>query len=522
MKKILCFTLSLALILALCACTANEKNINSGGRQPTGSDYSASLSDYSAYSQAGDSQDWSGAGQQTQVGDHIALTESGLEGATISDTAFIEYYKNLGAYEYEPKAVANAKYASPKGNGEGTKEDPYDLQDAFDDLKAGDTLYLRGGTYTLTDADGLYLAAKGSADKYITIRNYPGEQPVIKNSYVGREAYAVQLDAGASYIVIEGIEITGVKSLTACGIAVYGSGQNHVIIRNCKLHDIKTDSPDPENDDEAGANGILLLGEKNEPISNFIIADNDIHDNVTGWSESLSVAGNCEYIYVLNNTVDNNTNIGVDFYGNAKYCKTPSLDQPRYCVAAYNKISRSKCNYADCAGLYVDGARDVILQYNEITGSQFGIEIGSEERNDDYPVTNVIVKNNVIKNNLVAGLRVGGYEQGDKTGYVKNTRIYNNVIQNNVAAGADGAEIIIAKCDGVSFEQNRVHASVGLPVATDFTAAVTKNVTFLNNVFSKTGKTANTVEFYIYGRTITGIAAFNDLFGENSYAAPQV
>ncbi len=522
MKKVLCFTLSLALTFMLFACTANENNANNGGYNHTGSDYSASLSDKSANNPASGSQDASGSGQQSQAEGHAALTENGLEGATISDTAFIDYYKSLDEYEYEPEIVANAKYASPKGNGEGTKEDPYDLQDAFDDLKAGDTLYLRGGTYTLTDADGLYLTAKGSADNYITIRNYPGEQPVIKNSYVGREAYAVQLDAGVSYIVVEGLEITGIKSLTACGIAVYGNGQNHVIIRNCKLHDIKTDSPDPENDDDAGANAILLLGENNKAISNFIIADNDIRDNVTGWSESLSVAGNCEYIYVLNNVVDNNTNIGIDFYGNAKYCKTPSLDQPRYCVAAYNKISRSKCNYADCAGLYVDGARDVILQYNEITGSQFGIEIGSEERNDDYPVTNVIVKNNVMKNNLVAGLRVGGYEQGDKTGYVKNTRIYDNVIQNNVAEGTDGAEIVIAKCDGVSFEKNRVHALVGLIVSTDFTATVTKNVTFVNNIFSKTGKTANTVEFYIYGLTVTGISAFNDLFGTNLYAAPSV
>ena len=90
-------------------------------------------------------------------------------------------------------------------------------------------------------------------------------------------------------------------------------------------------------------------------------------------------------------------------------------------------------------------------------------------------------------------------------------------IQNNVRSGVTSAEIVIAKCDGISFERNRIHASVGLPVSTDFTEVVTKNVVFKNNIFSKTGKNGQTVEFYVFGITVTGLAAFNDLFGENRY-----
>ena len=124
----------------------------------------------------------------------------------------------------------------------------------------------------------------------------------------------------------------------------------------------------------------------------------------------------------------------------------------------------------------------------------------------------------MIIDNLVVGLRIGGYDSGSKTGYVKNTQIYQNTIQNNVSSGTSSAEIVIAKCDGVRFENNSVRASVGLPVSTDFNESVTKNVTFTANYFSKTGKNASTVEFYIFGRTVTGITAFNDLFGNNTYA----
>ena len=167
--------------------------------------------------------------------------------------------------------------------------------------------------------------------------------------------------------------------------------------------------------------------------------------------------------------------------------------------------------------MYVDGARDVILQYNEITGSQFGIEVGSEDRNDDSPVTNITVRYNIVKDNLIVGLRIGGYDKGNKTGYVKNTRIYQNVLQNNVSAGTDSAEIVIAKCDGVTFENNKINAIGGLPVSTDFSETVTKNVTFTGNVFTKKGKTRQTVEFYVFNRTVVGIAAFNEIFGENVF-----
>jgi parallel beta-helix repeat protein len=47
----------------------------------------------------------------------------------------------------------------------------------------------------------------------------------------------------------------------------------------------------------------------------------------------------------------------------------------------YNKIEKSLSPYDDCAGLYVDGGKNIYLGENIISESQYGIEIGNEKKN---------------------------------------------------------------------------------------------------------------------------------------------
>ncbi|MGN0808042.1 MAG: right-handed parallel beta-helix repeat-containing protein [Candidatus Coproplasma sp.] len=437
----------------------------------------------------------------------------------MQSTAFTDYVTGLEQYDYNAAVVSNAIYAAPNGNGDGTIDSPYSLQDGLDEVKAGQTLYLRGGIYSTSDADGWFINCKGSENNFITIRNYPGEKAIIENTYKGDEAYGFQFEDGTKYILLEGIEISSVQSQCAYGIVFWGNGQNNIIIRNCDIHDIKTTSANPESDDNAGANAILLFGEKATPVTDVAIIDNHCYNNVNGWSENISVTANCERVYVIGNTVENNTNIGIDFYGNAGYCKTPSLDQPRDCLAAGNTVKDCICSYADCAGLYVDGARDVLLQSNYISGCAYGIEIGSEERNDDYPVKNITVRANMCVSNTVTGIRIGGYEE-TATGVVQSTYIYNNTLINNGAD--DGAGIILAKLDGVEFVNNVICVPAGVSlISTDFGAEYTKNFTFKNNLFYITGSDASGVSFNICGTQISGFASFNGAYGgTNVYGDP--
>jgi len=80
--------------------------------------------------------------------------------------------------------------ARGKDSGNGSKEHPWrTINHALRGLKAGDTLYLRGGTYY----ENVYCAAVGREDAPVTIRSYPGEQAVIDGSL--REFFEKPADA---------------------------------------------------------------------------------------------------------------------------------------------------------------------------------------------------------------------------------------------------------------------------------------------------------------------------------------
>ena len=289
----------------------------------------------------------------------------------VSDTSFISMIFK------EPKPISTL-YASPSGSGSKCSESsPCSLQTALDNLEKGSALYLKGGTYNVKS--GVSIEASGSANSYILISSAPDEKAIITSSSTDSVGL---FEIYGSYIIIENLTFQNVEAKNVQGIVFYGGGQHHIIIRNNNFDSLKTTKIDPE----YGANGILLMGEEEEGIKQIIIYGNTLTNNVLGYSEALSVAGNCQEIYVLNNNLKSNTNIGIDFYGNAKYCKKPELDQPRKSVAMYNYVEKSVSPYADFAGLYIDGSRDIYVAENTIVNSQYGIEIGSEEKNDKYPL----------------------------------------------------------------------------------------------------------------------------------------
>ena len=68
-----------------------------------------------------------------------------------------------------------------------------------------------------------------------------------------------------------------------------------------------------DTEDEYDAGAVMLVGDT--IIKNVMIYNNKITNNYFGYGESISVMGNCENIYVLNNTLKNNDNMGINFMG---------------------------------------------------------------------------------------------------------------------------------------------------------------------------------------------------------------
>jgi hypothetical protein len=151
-------------------------------------------------------------------------------------------------------AKAATSYVSLSGNDDnpGTIDQPWlSIQKGFNQLTAGDTLYIREGTYTPsgTAMAGMISGAsatgrKGTATKLFYVFAMPGERVVIdcRAMSAAPGLHAGILLAGCDYWYIRGLEITGVAQyqgplvFRAMGLVIQNGNNNR--IENVSAHNI--------------------------------------------------------------------------------------------------------------------------------------------------------------------------------------------------------------------------------------------------------------------------------------------
>ena len=434
-----------------------------------------------------------------EVAESEAENETGTEAEIVPE--------NESESDTEPVGI----FVATDGNDSntGSYSSPYaTIQKALDVVGPGETIYIREGTYT-----GMYEWVN-SGEQYnpITIRPYKQEKVYLKG-ISGTDGAIFHMN-NCSYINIQGLDMGDFSSVNAFGILMDES-EHDIDIRNNLIHDIATTKP---GENEGGeANGILCIGYADSAegaIHDINIEKNEVYNNTTGWCESVSVAGNVENVYIYDNVVHDNTNIGIDFYGNAGYCPVKELDQPRNCEAISNTVYNCASDYAECAGIYVDGAIDTIIRENNVYDCQYGIEIGAEELVEGYPVKNITVIYNFIQDNSCGGIRIGGYD-ADTTGTVTDSLIsYNTLYDNGSGDGAWNGELNIEKVDGITVKNNTFFkADTEYPmVASELDEKYVKNLTFEDNTYCG-GEGGQDIYFELYGKSTEGVEAFNALTG---------
>ncbi len=107
-------------------------------------------------------------------------------------------FTTIGAKTY----FVDRNHASANDSNPGTQELPWKtIQHAAETLIAGDTVYIRAGTYN----EHIYIEHDGNATDYIVFSAYPGETPVLDGTGVTETQNGVIVDK--SYLKLIGLEI---------------------------------------------------------------------------------------------------------------------------------------------------------------------------------------------------------------------------------------------------------------------------------------------------------------------------
>jgi hypothetical protein len=332
-------------------------------------------------------------------------------------------------------AGGNIYYVSTSGsdNNAGTLSAPWrTIQKAANVLVPGDTVYVRGGTYK----ELVTIRVSGSSSGgYIQFQNYMGETPVIDGTGISLSSSNQSLVylSKVSYIKFNGFELrnltTSSSSLDPAAIRVVNSG-NYIQLSNNHIHDIKNTASN------GNAHGIHILGNSVTPITNLVVSGNDVHNLVTGWSESLTLSGNIDGFEVTHNTIHDNNNIGIELAGFYGACASPCMDQTRNGKVAENTVyhidSSTNPAYGSgvhaAGGIYADGATNIEIEKNHVYANDFGIELASEKAGKK--TSYIKVQNNYIHHNYGAGLLMGG-ARSTNGGSIENIVVNNTLVEND-------------------------------------------------------------------------------------------
>jgi hypothetical protein len=356
----------------------------------------------------------------------------------------------------------------------------------------GDTVLVKAGVYN----EIIKWPKSGSVSGYITLKDYGDGAAVISGGSATQSKEALILIDSKSYVGITGMEIgpytTASENIFVKGIQVEGISQ-HILIKRCKIHDITTTNTS----DNSGANAIGIFG-RNQTISiNDIAIDScEIYNNMTGYSEAISIDGNVDGFIVSHNHVHDNNNIGIlisGFYGECENCGM--ADQARHGIICDNLVERcSSCNNpaykGDCAadGIYSDGGGKSIIERNTVSECDIGIEAGAELAGaiDD----SMIIRNNSIRDCTIGGIFIGGYET--TRGVTVYCQIVNNTFYMNDTKKSGGGELLIQKAHDNVIRNNIFFTnSQKSAIANGFNSTYCYNNTIDNNLFFSSDGKAN-------------------------------
>lgn len=382
------------------------------------------------------------------------------------------------------------------------------IQKAATMATANSIVHINAGIYY----ENVTVQTNGASGSPIVFTGYGG--PVILDG-TGTSGTTMLSISNRSNLTFENITIQNLVKSFARGISLTtASGTcNNITFRNITVKNIKwtansTDIPQDSNN----AWGMYIRGQSGA-ITNLLIENCSVHDNVLGYSEALSVSGNVNVFSIRNCTVYDNTNIGIHISGPSTGIGPQNGDiTGNICHGNISPIALS-------AGIYLDGPSDITVERNSCYENPIGIEVGCEK---DGATQYVNVKNNLLYNNRYSGLAVGGYTTAT-TGQVLYSTFRNNTLFKNNSFTSGIAEITVSKASNCVFEDNIVYSNNQDILLTMLNIQPQANNLFNYNCWFTTDGDANDLTFYCGLATYDSFSQYKSGTGQDSnsvYANP--
>jgi hypothetical protein len=302
---------------------------------------------------------------------------------------------NLGM---EPPAPSQGTvyYVAPDGDdgNPGTFDYPWQtIQHAADTLVAGDTVYIRAGTYP----EQVVPQHSGSADQYITYAAYLGEQVTIDGAGITLPDTLIGLFdiSNKSYIRVSGLRIVNAGPyLNNAGILVNDS--SYIIV-------------DLNSTYNTLSSGIGVWGSDHVTVDS-----NKIEHACTDIGQECLTIAETESFEVKDNEVFDCQEEGIIVKDNS----------------AYGQVYRNSIHHVGSTGLYVDSwnryTHDIAVFQNTVHDiGDNGLAVGSE---DGGTLTNVHIYNNLSYNNRWVGLSISA---NGLSGPMQDISVVNNTFYNN-------------------------------------------------------------------------------------------
>jgi hypothetical protein len=322
-------------------------------------------------------------------------------------------------------ALAATYYVAPTGSDSaaGSESAPWgSIAHAQSSASAGDTIYVRGGTYSITagtntcssqtaTVNAIALTKSGTAGNLIKYWAYAGETPVFDYSNLQADCRVKGFDVTGNYIHMKGITVTGVKQRNNQNHESWGvwvSGSNNIF----ELLDIY----------HIDGTGLFI-----QNGSNNLVLNSDSHENF----DPLTSNGACESGDGFGAHISAN-NPGNVFRG----CRSWTNSDDDYdLINAFSVVTIENC-WAWHAGYRYDTGAGC--------GNGNGFKCGGYGTDTSTFPANPPV--HVIRNNLSIGNRAAGFYANHHPGTIT---FYNNTSYNNnpdfkmLGMNTSGADITV-------------------------------------------------------------------------------